>query len=191
MSGRKPMDPVNPKTDKVNFRLSTDLVSRLREAAATGGRSLSQEMSRRLDGSFSATDADRFGGRCTYALCKMIALAVGDLREQTGHPWHSDRFTFDHAVTAINEILGYFRPEGAAEVPEDLPLLERLREQGLDPTAAAEEAKAFPFGVLAARVAAFKVEVGVDDPVIQRIRDAIGRRMVGSPQADLLDWRAP
>jgi hypothetical protein len=195
MAGRKATDPANPRTDKLAFRLSADLVRRVREAATDGGRTVSQEVARRLAASFNAGAAtqDRFGGVNTHFLCLLISLALAELRAQTGHNWHSDRFTFDHAIELVKEDLSYFRPAGEPEVPEDLPAAQRLRDQDLDPAPVLEQAKSFPFGVLAARLAAFKVETATpeSEPVYQRIKEEVGRRMVGSPRADLVNWRAP
>jgi hypothetical protein len=193
VANRQAANPANQKPEKVNFRLSTELLDKLQAAAKAAGHATSQEITHRLEDSFGANLAaeDRFGGVHTYALCRLVSAALGELRNQTGHGWHSDRFTFDHAVKAVNEILSYFPPAGDPEVPDDLPMAQRLRDLGLDTAAVEEQAKGFPFGVLAARLAAFKVETATpeSEQVYRRIRDDAGAKMVGSPQADLVDWK--
>src|SRR6478672_8630665 len=96
MAPQRRQNPTGPRTSEASFRVSEELKARLRKAASDGARTLSQEIAHRLDRSFD--DEDRFGGACTYALCRLFVVAMTDLRENTGQSWHSDRFAFEHAV---------------------------------------------------------------------------------------------
>lgn len=196
VSGRNTTDQQNPtRSEKINFRISKETLDRLQAEADKANRSVSLEIARRLATSFTvdAVTQSSFGGVYSYALCRLIAEALRELREQTGHGWHSDRFTFDHAVKAVNAILAYFEPAGSPDVPKDLPMIQRMRDLGLDTAAVEAQAKDFPFGTLAGTLAAFKVEVATPDsePVYQKIKAIAGARMVGSPQADILNWEVP
>jgi hypothetical protein len=195
MRGRKPKDPDNPKTNQKSIRLSEALLTKIEGAAKADGRTVSDEITRRLERSFIG-DVERYGGNETYALALLIAQALRDLRDQTGHWWHRDRFTFDHAVAAVTEIMSCFRPAGRRTVPGDMPVLEMMRSHRLKTGAVLEQAKTYPFGKLAGRLAAFRVqfpplegqENAPHQRIFQRIAFDLQQRLSGSPQEDLINW---
>src|SRR5262245_61704000 len=161
MRGRKPTDPRNPKTRQKSLRLSDALLSKIEAAAKADGRSLSDEITRRLERSFIGEEVravETFGCHETYALALLIARALRELRDQTGQWGHRDRFTFDHAVAAIQEIMNYSRPRGRRTVPADMPVLEMMRANRLKTGNVLEQAETYPFGKIAGRVAVFRVE---------------------------------
>jgi hypothetical protein len=193
--GRRPMDPKHPKTQQINFRLSEELLERLRAAAKAGDRNVTEEIRRRIERSFIGEEAravETLGSHETYALFLLIGQAFRTLREQTGHWWHRDRFTFDHAVEAVTEIMGYFRPRGRRKAPTDMPQLDMMRARGLKTGDAVTQAKTFPFGQLAGRLAVFQTEAPPGDTmpplhkIFQRISIELRPHLVGSPRADLL-----
>jgi hypothetical protein len=197
--GRKPKDPENPKNRQKSLRLGAGLLIKIEKAAKADGRTVSEEITRRLDRSFIGEEAravETFGSHETYALAFLIAHALRELRDQTGHWWHRDRFTFDHAVAAVNEIMSYFRPSGRRSVPGDMPVLEMMRDNRLKTGDVVSQARTYPFGKLAGRMAAFRVqfplpegqEITPHDRIFKRIAFELQQRLSGCPQADLINW---
>lgn len=192
------------------MRVTPALQSILSDAAKQDGRTVSDEIARRLEASFDDDLLpDRFGGRTTWALLELIAAALSQLREDTGECWHRDPFSFDHALKAVAEVLGYFRPPGEPDIPEDHAVLQEMRAQfEVDNVPAKQRASAerklraqlrtYPFGVMAARMAVFRVEVATPQAdtavadIFQRIKREVGMQLAASgrsPQADLIGRR--
>lgn len=199
--GRPPKDPAETKASQISVRLTADLVARLDEAAKQNRLSRAEEISRRLERSFTEEGRieDVFGGRETYAFLKLVAQAFSMLRQSTGQTWHRDRFTFDHALVAMTEIFGYFRPSGSRRIPSDLPMLEHARANGLKTGPMIAQARKFPFGKLAGRMAVFLLETApvpgeeaMDQQreIFRRIATDLRMRLTAPNQAqtDLVAW---
>lgn len=131
--GPKPRTPSELKSAATGVRLTEGLRQRLQKSANQNGVSLSQEISARLEESFSESRrrVEDLGGLWTYNLFRLFAKALAHLHRETGRAWHRDAYSFRHAVAAINEILEYFRPDGIVKVPDDHPALESLRSAGV------------------------------------------------------------
>jgi hypothetical protein len=202
-AGRKPKNPEQPKTRQISIRFSDALLLRLQQSAAEAGRPVSEEITARLERSFSEEEraVKAWGGHTTYALMLLMAQALEMLRADTGQCWHRDPFVFDQAVIAMNEVLRYFRPRGRRAVPSDMPLLEMMRRNGLKAAPVAAQARRYPFGKLAARLAVFSLDrttpVDNEEPLYRKVleqlafdlRGKLASVHRGSAQADLLKGR--
>ncbi len=167
--GRPKKDLAEKKSGNISTRLRGDLRGRLEKEAREAGRTLSDEIARRLVRSFSEDERlmERVGGPENLALLMLIAESLKDLHSITMQPWHRDRFTFDHAVAAVGELLSYFRPEGRAKAP----------------TVAWVE-PGFPYGANVARKAVVKLETPFNQPdtrperaVYQRIAKTVDEQL--------------
>lgn len=181
--GRPKKDPKEKKAGNISTRLRGDLRDRLQEAANLDRRTLSDEIARRLEDSFTETDRlmERVGGAENLALLMLIAESLKDLHSLTTQAWHRDRFTFDHALQAIVEVLSYFQPEGRAKPPAN-----------------AFEGPDFPYGPSVARKAIIKNESAYREPdtrpereVYKRIAQALDARLtrIGAQGSKLFSGR--
>ena len=142
--GRPPSGEYPEKKRVFASRIREDTWKLLQQAAATSGRSISQEFEHRLRRGLDEDKAieNDFGDRRTLAVMKMAAMAaVNSARLNPIHSkmhWTSNAQAFDRALNAIVEVLKAFRPyepkdavmtlEGAA------PTLEVVRQiQAADP----------------------------------------------------------
>jgi hypothetical protein len=142
--GRPPGGEYPEKKRVFASRIREDTWKLLQEAAATSGRSVSQEFEHRLRRGLDEDKAieNDFGDRRTLAVMKMAAMAaVNSARLNPIHSkmhWTANPESFDRALNAIVDVLKAFRPyepkdavmtlEGAA------PTLEVIRQiQEADP----------------------------------------------------------
>jgi hypothetical protein len=122
--GRPTLDPREKKDVQVTVRLKSSTVAALEKAARLNGVPLAREITTRLEDTLESNLPDQlFGGPKTYAFALLLALSLKQLRTLTGHWWHEDRFTFDHAKSASDVLFEYCKPPGAPIVPDDLPRL--------------------------------------------------------------------
>jgi hypothetical protein len=204
----------NPKskrnTTPTGVRLDPQLRTQLERAARKNGQSLSREMEERLSGSFLRLDkrAEEFGDMTTYAFCRLMAIALRDLKRDAGHPWHRNRWVYDRARTAINTLLDLFRPDGKSILPDDVPVLEAFKD-ALSPSAAKRWRRQFeesPMGETAARRAVLMMEAMTDEggdrsPYLEQFRelgkllmprllkaDGRGKALAGLQSAPKPDW---
>lgn len=139
--GRRPKGEYPEKKRVFASRIREDTWQLLQQAAATSGRSISQEFEHRLrrgldeDGLIKET----FGDARTFAVMKMAAMAaVNSAMLNPIHSkvhWTSNAEAFDRALTAIADVVKAFRPEGAVMTLEAAaPTLELVRQiQAVDP----------------------------------------------------------
>lgn len=162
--GPKPRPEATKKAGQMTLRLSQALRDRLQQAADSNGVTLSTEISNRLEETLDAGTATtkEFGGLQTYAVCRLIADALGGVRMQTGHSWLEDRFSYDHAITAINEIVEYFKPNGPNKVPDDLPILQQF--EGRERTREKKAWATIEVGKWAAQTAIVRFQAAIEDP---------------------------
>ena len=84
---------------------------------------LAKELATRLEVSLDGNpyQVALFGGPKTHAFTLLLALTLKHLRNLTGHSWHEDRFTFEHAKAAADLLFEFFRPSGRLVISSDLP----------------------------------------------------------------------
>lgn len=135
--GRAPKGEYAGKTEVMSFRLTPDTKAALRRAAATSGRSLSQEAEHRLRRGLDEEEAisKLWGDVKTSAMLRLAAQVVqslGTMRDTKVH-WTADAKVFDSAIEAIAGTLKLFRPLQAEGIsvgsPEiDAPALKIVEE---------------------------------------------------------------
>lgn len=102
----------------LSVRVAPELHQRL--ARVAGGRTISQEIERRLRQSFEA-DAEiksRFGSMFLYQLFRLLAVNIDSIEAQTLGLFPRDRFTYDTVRHCLDTWLDYMRPRGRARVPK-------------------------------------------------------------------------
>jgi hypothetical protein len=87
--------------------LRAETKERLETAAAKAGRSLSEEIERRLEASFEREDC--YGGPDTDALLHQFAGAIGFVQQRTGRRWSQDYETYLAVIEALEGILKWVR----------------------------------------------------------------------------------
>jgi hypothetical protein len=112
--GRAPKGEYAGKTAVMSFRITPDTKAALMKAAASSGRSLSQETEHRIR---CALDNDErtsnfWGDAKTFAMMRLAAQAVQSLGKVRGARvhWTADAELFDAAIEAIIGTLWAFRP---------------------------------------------------------------------------------
>jgi hypothetical protein len=114
--GRRPRGEYPEKKRVFASRIREDTWKMLQQAAATSGRSISQEFEHRLRRGLDDDKAieDAFGDRRTLAVMKMAAMAaVNSAMLNPIHSkvhWTSNVEAFDRALNAIVDTLKAFRP---------------------------------------------------------------------------------
>ena len=143
--GRPPSGEYPEKKRVFGSRIREDTWKLLQQAAATSGRSISQEFEHRLRRGLDDDKAieDAFGDRRTFAVMKMAALAAVnsamlDPINSKVH-WTANAESFDRALNAVVEVLKAFRPHqpkaAAMRLEGAAPALEIVRQiQAADPT---------------------------------------------------------
>lgn len=143
--GRRPRGEYPEKKRVFASRIREDTWQMLQQAAATSGRSISQEFEHRLRRALDDDKAieEAFGDRRTLAVMKMAAMAAANSvvlnpKNSKTH-WTSNAEAFDRALNAIVNVLKAFRPLDAEDLvigPPQLgaPTLELVQQiQATDP----------------------------------------------------------
>jgi plasmid stability protein len=125
--GRAPKGEYTGKSEVMSFRITPDTKTALRRAAATSGRSLSQEAEHRLRRGLDEEEAisSLWGDVKTSAMLRLAAQVVqslGTLQDTKVH-WTADAKAFDSAIEAIAGTLKLFRPlqaEGISVGPPEI-----------------------------------------------------------------------
>jgi hypothetical protein len=115
-AGRKPRGEFPGKTATLTTRITPKTRRDLERAAQESGRSLSQEVEHRLDGSIRR-DRDHKRKRHVRALAEAVALVTERVEGATEKRWLDDPFTGDALRHAIEFLVFHFAPHGALEVP--------------------------------------------------------------------------
>ena len=141
--GRRPKGEYPEKERVFASRFREDTWLLLRQAAATSGRSISQEFEHRLRRGLDEDKAieNDFGDRRTLAVMKMAAMAAVNsamLNPNSKVHWTSSAEAFDRALNAIVDVLKAFRPYEPKDVEMRLesaaPILDVVRHiQAADP----------------------------------------------------------
>lgn len=121
--GRPPKSPEQKKEIQISVRITSTLQSALTRAATANGISFAAEVTSRLENSFGTNSYQRqlFGGPKSHAFSLLLALSLKRLRDLTGHAWHENAFTFEHAKVIGDYLFDKFRPRGNVILPKDLP----------------------------------------------------------------------
>jgi len=114
--GRKPRGEFKGKTATLATRVTPKTRADLERAAQKSGRSLSQEVEHRLDGSIRR-DREHDRKRHVRALAEAVALVTERVEGATEKRWLDDTFTGDALRHAIEFLVFHFAPHGALEVP--------------------------------------------------------------------------
>jgi len=110
--GRKPKGPYIDKGSVFSARIRSDTRRDIEKAARKSGRSLAQEIEHRLRRSFEddRTISRRFGSRETYAVARLIGLAVEIENGPHSRAWLHETHAFDQTYAAIKALLDQLRP---------------------------------------------------------------------------------
>src|SRR6516165_1809441 len=123
--GRAPKGEYAGKTQVMSFRITPDTKAALRKAAATSGRSLSQETEHRVRRGLDEEEAIArlWGDAKTSAMLRLAAQVVQSLGtvQNTKVHWTTDAEFFDGAINAIAETLKLFRPMQAEGISVCVP----------------------------------------------------------------------
>jgi hypothetical protein len=117
--GPVPRGEYSNKSRVLSTRIREDTRAALEGAAAESGRSLSQEIERRLRQSF---DQDRlisakFGTRQNYALLRLLA-SLFDTAPGNNESWLNDADNYNHVAHSIRVVLDALRPGDARPFAE-------------------------------------------------------------------------
>src|SRR3954469_22594066 len=116
---RKPGRPPKGKRGNFTFRVTEKLREQLQNAAAEANLSVSEEIERRLDSSFSGKSLveELLGGPETLRLLMTIGQGVRLVEETTGKKWTNDYETAVAAKIAARSIIDLIR-----EPADDRPM---------------------------------------------------------------------
>jgi hypothetical protein len=123
--GRKPRGDFSQLTSPLSIRMPAEMRERLESSAGDNGRSVSQEVLRRIQESFHL-DRDRARDPAMRALCFLIAQLAGEvagLTDPKGRPafdWRTDRFFFRAFKLAVAKVLDALEPSGEIRSPKDM-----------------------------------------------------------------------
>lgn len=129
----RPAEREAAKLAPLNMRTSPQLREQIEQAATVNGRSLTQEVERRLITSFIFDDSR--GGAHIGSLANMICASIQMIEQETGKRWTEDFDTFTQASSALNRLLRWKNP--GADLGEHFDL---MREQ-MDAQAEVETAE--------------------------------------------------
>jgi hypothetical protein len=123
-AGRPPKGEFSGLTAPLTIRMPTDMRKELEAAAYKSGKSVTQELLRRLQGSFHR-ERDKSRDPGLQAVCFLIAKAAESVaglksyfRPDLPRPlWRTDRSTFLAFKLTVAKLLDLLEPEGKAETP--------------------------------------------------------------------------
>ena len=120
--GRPPKGPYEDKRKTLSTRITSNLRTRLEEAAEETGRSLSQEIEFRLEQSFKDDEAvhEALGGKHVYALMRLLGSAVLIIETGTDKRWRDDRATHQQVKATIGNLLDGLGPHTKDELDDNV-----------------------------------------------------------------------
>lgn len=175
MGRRGPLAGTNKRGAPTGIRFDPELKARINEAKIASRRSFSEEVTARLEASFSAIE---FGNPQTRNLATVLALALELERERTGFTWFENAWAWAGAKAAINAVLSLMKPSGATDVvPDDAALLVHLRLSSLGSLLpqVAEQLKDASLGENSGKAAIGRMEMiadGTADPSLNYLKEA-------------------
>jgi hypothetical protein len=109
---RKPGRPSLGKRQSFTFRVRDNVRDLLVAAAQASHVSVSEEIERRVEQSFSNAGvvAEMFGGLRNAQLLFTIAIAIQEVERAIGQPWWTDFSTIEQVQRAIQDLLMAYRP---------------------------------------------------------------------------------
>ena len=121
---RKPGRPSLGKRQSFTFRVRGHVRDLLVAAAQSSGVSVSEEIERRVELTFSSAGivSEMFGGIENAQLLFAFAVAIQEVERNTGKPWWADALTNSRVGGSIREILHAHMPRGL----EDKRLMEEF-----------------------------------------------------------------
>jgi hypothetical protein len=114
--GRKPKGDFAGLTSPVCIRMPPALRAQLKTAARRSGRSISQEVLSRLDGSLNR-ERDKATDRPMRAICFLISSLAYSVHWNMPN-WRSDPFLFRAIRIGIDKLLDALEPAGEMKLPE-------------------------------------------------------------------------
>jgi Arc-like DNA binding dprotein len=111
--GRPPLHDGASKRAQFNTRLRQEVKKRLEQAAASAGRSLSEEIEHRLEQSLR--DEEVAGGGRLHSLFRLLGGTAGLIEEHRGAAFLDDYETFVAVSKAWQKILNAVRPAATPE----------------------------------------------------------------------------
>ena len=116
-AGRKPRGEFKGKSATLTTRVMPETRAAMERAAQKSGRSLSQEVERRLNDSVLNERNRRSDVR---ALAEAIAIVTEKVEIATGKRWLQDAFTGDALRHGIEVLVRHFAPHGARVIPPNV-----------------------------------------------------------------------
>lgn len=165
--GGRPRQGERAKLAPLNMRTDPKLREAIEKAAADTGRSMTQELERRVKMTF---DMEKWlGGPHIHALVNALGSTIHNIELLTGERWTDDAGTWDAVEGAARRLLAWKRP------PRPDEQTRRLAFEKLDETAAAMRKAA-------ADLDAYRIDLGVASAngFADIYREA-GRGISGSP----------
>lgn len=117
----RPVEGGAPKLAPLNMRTSPQLREQIEKAADLNGRSLTQEVERRLMTSFIFDEVR--GGPHIGSLANMVCASIQMIEQDTGHRWMDDFDTFTMVRAAMERLLAWKNP--GADLREQVKLLKK------------------------------------------------------------------
>ena len=106
--GGRPRQGATAKLAPLNMRTDPELREKIEEAADRTGRSLTQEVERRLRTSFILEDF--MGGQHVHALVHMLGATINRIEMRTGKKWIEDEATWRAVQEAAKKLIAWDRP---------------------------------------------------------------------------------
>ncbi len=121
--GRPRIEADKRKDVQISVRLRRSTLAALQKEAAQNGVPLASEICYRLEDSLAVApnQPPHLGGAKNQYFGQLLGLSLKHLRDLTGHWWHEDPFTFQHAKMAAETLFEYCKPKGRVVTPDDLP----------------------------------------------------------------------
>jgi hypothetical protein len=123
-AGRKPKGHFKGKKATFTTRITTETRQALDSAAKKKGRSLSQEVERRLVDSLKR---DASGEQHVRALGEAFMLMVQGVERASGHRWCDDAFTAEALPHGTGFLISHFGPDETPRVPKKIEEVAELR----------------------------------------------------------------
>jgi hypothetical protein len=183
--GRPALPPEEGKRFPLNTRTTKELKERIEAAASQSGRSVAQEVERRLEQSFdreelqAKTIETNFGGRQMSAMLRMMAAAADLIADQLGKGTAmADYETFIAVQRAWKPIIERFRPKPGRHLVDAVVALQREQEALVEeePQPPSRPLHTGLLGGLPGRTVAENQEVAAEWARYQQQADAWGTR---------------
>jgi hypothetical protein len=116
-AGRKPRGEFKGKSATLTTRITAETRAAMERAAQKSGRSLSQEVERRL---IDSVRNERNRRSDVRALAEAIAIVAEKVEIATGKHWLQDAFTGEALGRGIEVLVRHFAPHGARVIPPNV-----------------------------------------------------------------------